>query len=233
MKFPLLRTALSAGLRSGVFPRAFQKRRIVQGLVLSGCLSLPLSAQTLLVESYGYANGHEPGNPNDSQTYFDHDLTKLTDGVASVDAWGSSSPVDAANFAGWFFNTAQIRFDFGRMVDLQEFTVWAADSDGAAGVVLPHRITLLTDGGFEQVFSVVNPPGFGATVALAFSGFSVTTNQVTLSIEAPFNPSFDHEWLMLTEVGFAGTAVPEPSTYAALAGLATLGFVASRRRLAR
>lgn len=112
---------------------------------------------------------------------------------------------------GWDSVNPSIRFDFPTAT-VTSFTIWAADSDGAAGVALPTSIRLrILDMSFDQTFSVTDPAGNGSTVPLAFSGFSVTTS--SLVVEA----ARAGQWTMLSEVTF-GT-IPEPSSV----GLAMMG----------
>lgn len=184
-----------------------------------------LSAATLTPVSYSYGNA--PGDPNDINNYYDTAFTKLTDGVDSVGAWGGAGAVDITAFAGWFYTggAASITFNFGGNVSIDSVTLWAADSDDAAGVGLPVNVTLAGAGGFSQGFPITNPAGTGTTVPLVLSGFSYTGDSITLTIPA------NYQWLMLSEVTFTGaSAVPEPSAYAALAGVAALGIVVWRRR---
>lgn len=79
---------------------------------------------------------------------------------------------------------------------------------------------------FVKTFSgISNPAGSASTVALTLPDFEVTTNR--LYLEIPYTGT----WTMITEASFTGaSAIPEPSTYAALAGALALGVVVWRLR---
>lgn len=69
--------------------------------------------------------------------------------------------------------------------------------------------------------------GYWASYLGTYSGFSGGGNQITL-----YNSTYSSELVTFTTTALtiSAAAVPEPSTYAALAGLAALGLVAFRRR---
>lgn len=201
-------------------------KSMLRSLAFAGAFTLAASssalAQIIPVESYGY-------NTSPSGSYPDSGGTELTDGVALTIAWGSGVSIgyaDVAPLAGWQGGNPDITFYFDGPVTIRSFTAWFADSDGHAGVYLPSSLTLsVPGGGFSQVFSVTNPDGNGSTVPLTFGGFEITTDEIRLSAVNPFN------WVMISEVSFSGTPVPEPANAAGLAGVfASLWALAGRRR---
>lgn len=84
--------------------------------------------------------------------------------------------------------------------------------------------------------STYNPFGSdtvdGADTAGSFSGFGSATD--TLYLQASFTgfatDNIGGEQLFLDNFAVYGTAVPEPSSFAAIAGVMALAFVAARRR---
>ncbi|GEM_PF-5977649 len=173
------------------------------------------------ITDYSYLNAP-------SSTYPDSGGVELTDGTDVTIAWGAGigiSFADVAPLSGWQSTDPIIRFEFGEMVTVQSATAWFADSDSAAGVGLPSDVTLSTDGMsvvFSEVFGVTNPAGDGTTVPIGLNGFSVTTDHLILT------SSRASSWTMLSEVTFS--AVPEPSSYAALVGILSLSAVVIARR---
>jgi len=176
--------------------------------------------QAAVVSVTGYSYSPNPTNPN----YLDSTGSELTDGVTDTLVW----PDPSTNFAplvGWIGVDPIITVDFGSIQTIQTVSVWAADSDGSAGVNLPATVRIRTLDGitFNQLFNVTNPAGSGTTVRLDFTGFSVTAD--TLVIEAA-RPTPANTWTMLSEIQF--DSVPEPSSLA-LAGIAGFGLLRRRR----
>jgi hypothetical protein len=182
-----------------------------------------LQATLIPVQSYSY--GTAP-----SGSYPDSGGVELTDGITNSIVWnGSNSPsfAQVSPLAGWQFSAPNILFTFAGPVTIGSFTVWAADSNGAAGVYVPSSLTLSApSAAFSQTFATVDPAGSGTVVPLTFSGFTVTTNQIRLTAVNPFN------WTMFSEVQFfaAPAPVPEPASASALAGAFAAGCVLFRRR---
>lgn len=202
-------------------------------LLTVGIVLLAASSQAATLKPTSYTYRFAPGDPDDSNRYYDTAGTKLTDGVTFTSVWeaGVNKTVDISPLAGWRLSTSSpaMTFNFGESVIIDSITIWAADSDGAAGVGLPTHATLWNNDGYNSSFALSNPAGAGTTVPLSISGFSYTGSSLN------FNLTGANQWIMLTEVTFTGStasAIPEPSTYAALAGVAALGLVAWRRRRA-
>jgi len=175
---------------------------------------------TLTVTDYSFDTNPSPLYPDNG--------TKLTDGVAYVPVWPDPS-VNTSALVGWEnFDYVTVHFNFGQEVTLNSASFYFADSDGSAGVYYPSNLVVHTDDfSYTQGAAPGNPPGSGTTVPFTFSFDSVTTDHIDLT----FTP--DGNWNMMSEATFSGTsAVPEPSTYAAIAGALALGFVTYRRRQA-
>jgi hypothetical protein len=131
-----------------------------------------------------------------------------------------------AKLVGWQSRNPGVQFNFGAMATISSVTVWAADSDGQAGVALPTLINVRTlSGSFSQDFSITNPVGNGNTVPIELSGFSVTTD--ALIISATRDP-LNNNWTMFSEVEFV-SAIPEPTAPAFLVELAGLALLRRRR----
>lgn len=187
-------------------------------------LTASFATQAAILTSSGYNYiGSSP-----SGSYPDSSGLELIDGVANNIAWGGGNTIsygDVGALAGWDGYAPTIRFNFAQSVNLTGVTVWAADSDGSAAVYLPSQITLSTTGGFSQSFSVTNPVGAGATVPITLSGFSVSSDNLTVTV----TPHPADRWTMLSEVIFTGN-IPESSQSAAMAGLGALAIVYLRHR---
>jgi hypothetical protein len=185
-------------------------------------------AQPLTVSSYSYIV-----NPN--SLYPDTGGVELTDGVDQTIVWGqgiSGGSINSQSLSGWRDANPSVQFSFGSVVDIGAVRVWAADSDGFAGVYLPLTLTIRTpDSSFSLTHTVVNPAGNGSTVPIDITGFSVRTNALILQAARGGEPDLG-EWAMFSEVRFTTAPVPEPSTTAlAFAGIAVAAWrIRSARR---
>ena len=151
---------------------------------------------------------------------------ELTDGITDTVVWdGTNSPTMAhiEPLVGWQFATPSIVFDFGSVYNVNEVTLWFADSDGHAGVSMPSSVTL-SSGAFSQSFTITDPAGAGVMVPVVLSGFSVETS--SLSVVAQAGTALN--WTMLSEAKFS--AIPEASSSGALFAGVAIGFALTRRR---
>ncbi len=109
------------------------------------------------------------------------------------------------------------------------FDAGAAALDfGGASVSFNFSTSSLVDGQTYNLVDFGSQTGDFASVALtgsSFSGSLVRTGQIWNGVSGAFAFSFDE-----TSGVLSVSAVPEPSAFAALAGLTVLGVVASRRR---
>ncbi len=123
---------------------------------------------------------------------------ELIDGTASVTAWPNSTT--GAAFAGWNYTNPTFTLNFSSTEKITEIRVWAADSDGSAGVALPSSITLSTSDGFSKNFTVTNPSGSGNSVSINLQGFCILSNNVTVTV----NRDASQHWTMISEVQVYG-----------------------------
>lgn len=160
----------------------------------------------ITVQSYSHS-------PAPSSSYPDSGGRELIDGIAVVPTWGGGTTITSSQigpFVGWLNNNASTTFTFDSIATVGRVTVWASDSNGAAGVGLPTTITLSDpNSGFTQTFPVTNPAGSGYMLPITLSGFEVTTNQMRVAFTR------GSQWTMLTEVTFE--SIPEPTSGALLA----------------
>jgi len=147
---------------------------------------------------------------------------KLTDGVSPNLSWyqyGENTP-----WVGWDFGQGQldptVTFKFNGTVNIDSITVWVDNSLGAGGVWHPASISVDGDS-FALPLDSVDP----SPRAYTFSNLDIIGSSVTLQ----FFQQPNWQWLMVGEVSFDGSAVPEPATLS-LIGLALVGFGVSRRR---
>lgn len=181
------------------------------------------SAVEITVTNYTYGTNPN-GGPSFPFSYLDKSGSELNDDVFNQPVW--PTPFGSAEaLVGWENTNPTITFNFPSTVNITSFTVWAADSDGSAGVALPSQLQL-TAVGFDQTFTVTNPAGSGAAVALTFSGLNIDASSITLVATRTAS------WTMFTEVDFFGPVIPETSTWTAIAGVLALGtaLVVRRRR---
>jgi hypothetical protein len=179
-----------------------------------------------LTTGYTYLTTPDNAGYNDSSHAGAGTPGELTDGVSAGIAWAlpqiqTISLADVAYLVGWGNRDPGISFSFGTPQTVGAVTVWIADSNNSAGVGIPKKITIRTpDSTFLQTFSIIDPPGSGATVPITLTGFSVVTSDLIVEAERNFF------WTMFSEVQF--DSVPEPSIVALF--IPCLAFVGLRRR---
>lgn len=184
-------------------------------LVASASLS---HAAIISVQNYSF-------NTNPNNSYPDTGGSELTDGVKNTNVWGGVAPTlaDVAPLVGWFNTTPSITFNFTAVENVQTVSIWMADSDGSAGVALPSDVTISTAEGFSQTFAITNPATTGEIAHFDLNGFSINTNNVTISATRV------DQWAMISEVEFNTESVPEPSSLAFL-GLGSLALLRRKRK---
>ncbi len=198
--------------------RYAHRAALLTGAVLIS-LGSSASAAAVVVSSYAYLTGPSSLYPDSGG--------ELTNGITFSRAWSNPATTitlaDVVQLSGWLNTNPRIRFNFAEESVVQSFTVWAADSDGSAGVGLPSNILLRSlDNTLIQCFSITDPPGNGATVPLVLSGFSVTASSLIVEVQR------NYQWTMLSDVQFS--SVPEAST-TTIVGLLGVGAIFRRRRL--
>ena len=216
-----------ARLNATIFAPPFMKSYLALFCLL--LLTPLLPAEVVTPQSYNF-DGWYPGDP-DSFNYTDWEKSKLTDGVAEASVWGGSSSINIDPLVGWFDTSATINVIFSGTVTIDSVTIWAADSNGSAGVWLPTKLNITGPDSFEKSMLITDPAGAGSTVPIVFSGLNFTGDRLTLNLEAVEGGT----WIMLSEITFSGpiTPVPEPSTYAMLMGVCAMGLGLLRRRSKR
>ncbi len=192
-------------------------------------VSVTFSRAAVLVVDGGYS-----ATASTNPAYADTGGVELTDGVTDTPVWPDAAVIGP--LTGWQNIDATATFNFNSVVNVTQLTVWAADSDGNAGVGLPESIRVIS-GGFDQVFPVTNPAGSGTMIPITIGGLNLNTTSVQLDIardtalDNPFCCGGTYEWTMVSEVQFEGSVIPEPST-GLLLGLGPIGLIARRRRRA-
>lgn len=128
-----------------------------------------------------------------------------------------------------------IIFDLGANYDVSGIHIWNYFEGGAEfnaqrgsnAVTISYDVTT----GGSSFTSIGN---FSFAKSVDNLGSNVGTTAMSNARLIKFDVTSTHgsaTWLGLSEVQFTeASAVPEPSSYAAIAGLAVMGFVASRRR---
>lgn len=195
------------------------KLALVTGLALSSFSSY---AAQVPVDNYIYQTSFNSSYPDSGG--------ELTDGVTFSPAWGGGSAIsysDVAPLVGWLNTDPSVLFEFASTSFIDEIIIYAADSDGAAGVGLPSSINILAPGtGFNQNFAVTNPAGAGSTVPIVISGLNLNTASIVVTA------SRVNSWTMFSEVQFfdsSSVTVATPSS-ALLIALGGIALFATRRK---
>lgn len=226
------------------------KKNALTIALLIAAAAVPAGAQTLLLEYSADASGTN----QKTASYVDPavtaaslvagtGLTVNTGSTFNFRTWNTSSTsfeaaVAANDFWSWGFSVAapSTSITLGTM-DLRldrsgtgpdDFEIRASVNGGSAVSILSHD--------YKDTDAAVD----FLNVSLAALGTVSTGDVVSFTLGA-FNSESASGTFDLETIGFSGenprglqihgTVIPEPSTYAALAGLFTLGVVAVRRRL--
>lgn len=151
---------------------------------------------------------------------------KLTDGVSPSLSWyqyGERTP-----WVGWDSSQGPdqvnpvVTFGWDAKSTVKSVTIWVDNTLGAGGVWHPASVSI---GGTNYLIPLdtIDP----APRAYTFSGLDITGSSVDLQ----FFQQAAFPWIMIGEVSFDGTAVPEPASLALLGlGLAGIGLTRWRRQ---
>src|SRR5271165_2432999 len=195
-------------------------------------------AAPLTVSSYSMYNGATgaynyrdftylpcPGNAcNTTGAPLSGGTGKLTDGVSPALSWyqyGENTP-----WVGWSTDQANgtdptVTFNFASSVTVKSVTVWVDNAIGFGGVYLPASVSV--DG---TDFPIAPDNSNSAPRGYTFNGLDITGT----SVDVQFFQTAGYPWVMVGEVSFDGSTVPEPASMALLAaGLAGLGLIRRKR----
>jgi hypothetical protein len=204
-------------------------------LPLAAFAGLALTASSahaaLTVTSYTYDAAGVPvqtGNALEDPLF-----SKLTDGIYPDSTWSDGTNV------GWKDGTTGqlkpgITFDLGGQFDLTTIDVWTEEQFSAGGTE-SVTISTSTDGSTWSLTTVADTLAWVDQGAIEGNGIDYG-NKVTIDVSSLPTGQFikmdfvePSQWMMLTEIDFEGTAVPEPST-TALLGLGGLALILRRRK---
>lgn len=214
-------------------------------LLLSATLGLALPAQALTVlpthydmpNGYGTASGgsfnywdgsyNGSGNPMQDFSWLSGGTGDLTDGVVATENWHLVENLAGTGpYVGWRDLDPVINFHFAAPQRFQSITVHYDDADGFGNVATPDRL-VVTLGDRSYTFPLVDAPGTPPNSATLWLTGSPSAPVLTLQAFRRDTAVF------ISEVQFDALPVPEPHTWALMAGgLLGLGAVARRRRAA-
>jgi hypothetical protein len=189
-----------------------------------------------LLNGYGMASGGSfnywdksySGSGDSSLDYapLSGGLGDLADGVIATENWQLVENVEGTGpYVGWNLGEPWlITFHFAQAQEFGSVTVWYDDPDGFGDIAPPAAFTV-TVGGTTQRFEVTDPAGAVPTFSVLTLAPGMVGSSLVLGVER-FNNG-----VMLSEVQFSATPVPEP-TSALLMSLG-LGLAACVRRTKR
>lgn len=210
------------------------------------CAGAPLvSAATLSAVSYDMNNGNgvasggsfnywDAGYTGSGNTTLDNaslagGLGDLADGVVSTDNWiNVENAAGTGPYVGWrssFLADPSVQFHFAGTVSIDTISIHADDSAGLGGVSLPTAVSFEWQGGSLQRTVSDPDPSSSSPSWLVFGNLGINgVSSVRVHL------GYGNAWVFVDEISFAG-AVPEPGTWAQLAGgLMVLGGLAARKR---
>jgi PEP-CTERM motif len=131
----------------------------------------------------------------------------LTDGVIAADFWYNlENNAGTGPYVGWrdFYTTNPLlTFHFGGSTVISDINLHI-DNSGLGGVFSPTAILI---DGVSQAFT---GPALGSIGWASITGLNLTGSSHTIQL----NQVSAGNWVFVSEVTFAGTAVPEPATWA-------------------
>lgn len=146
----------------------------------------------------------------------------LTDGYAETQSWNLvENGAGIGPYVGWrsgFVTNPTVTFNFAGTPTITSIGI-NLDNSGIGGVFAPSSILI---DGVDTAFTA--PTGVGL---VSFTGLNLTGSSHTIQ----FVQNGGGNWAFVSEVGFAGSAVPEPAAWALMiTGFAMVGASARRRR---
>ena len=206
------------------------------------CLAAPALAVPIVVTHYAMPNGNGVASGG-SANYWDQKYNgfgyptidgfglsygtgDLTDGIVASSFWFDVENVAGTGpYVGWNAQRTYnpiITFTFAGNPVVDTIRIHM-DNSGVGGVFAPSAI--LIDG----VVTPFTAPARGTIGWATFGGLNLSGISHSLQLVQPYWPS----WVFISEVTFAGSVVPEPSSWAMLiAGFGLVGATMRRRRMA-
>lgn len=197
-------------------------KKLFFGSILAFAVCATSFAQITLDDFSNPGNlGAFPGSLNASTTW----NTNVTQNASTITVGGT-----AMNDSGWRANFVMTDFSSWSFL-----AVTAQVDSGNDATAL--KIGFIDDGGGSQAFTILTSSFLVGSMSTVYVPLSWATADPTTIVQwnigggfstpgtAAFRMTFDNLSLSAT-----GAPVPEPSTYAMIAGVLALGFVAWRRR---
>ncbi|MCI0494160.1 PEP-CTERM sorting domain-containing protein [candidate division KSB1 bacterium] len=152
-------------------------------------------------------------------------LGDLSDGIIATQNWNIvEAPPGNGPYVGWNNYNPLITFFFSTMVTINQLTIYVDDANGYGGVMVPAGANI-SMGGANLNFSITDP-FTSHPIAVTFSGLNLTGNSLGLTLNRRAS------WIMLSEVAFEGSVIPEPSTFLMLGAglLGLIGYAYKRKK---
>lgn len=217
------------------------KNYVAMAVTLMFFLALTNFAQATIINpiSYSMLNGESgsfnywdeiysgSGNKTANLAPLSGGLGDLTDGIIANNNWYPlEQPAGNGPYVGWSSINPQITFYFGTDVIINQLTIYVDDSNNWGGVMVPGSANI-SMGGANVNFSITDP-STSHPIAVTFSGLNLTGTYLDLTL----NRRYGYKWIMLSEVTFEGSVIPEPSTFLMLGAglLGLIGYAYKRKK---